>query len=854
LLVPRLTTAQRTTISVPATGLLVFDTNLNSFYYWNGSSWTNLTSGSASGIWGYNSPYVYLNSTTNKLGIGTTTPFGKMEVKSDNTLGANDPIFQVVNNNGDTVFAVYQQGVRVNVEDSPGKATSSKGGFAVGGFSPSKGTFTNEFLRVTPDSVRVYIEDNPAKATASKGGFAVGGFSPSKTTVTNYLDLTPNNYFIGHGSGSANTTGLYNSFIGFNSGLSNTTASNNTFMGYKSGNQTTTGEGNVAIGTNSGLNNIDGWYNVFIGYDAGNKNLASNNTFVGTGSGQENTTGLNNTFYGNSSGFGNSTGIENTYIGNSAGAYNFTGNYNTHLGFDAGSGADDYQAFVGNHNVFIGYKCGDKIINNSKNTFLGNFSGYNCEYGNRNVFLGYRAGFNETTSDKLYIANGATSDSTLIYGNFSSKFLLVNGSLKVNGILYDLDSDAGTNGQILSSTGSGTNWINAPTSPWSTSGLNTYYNSGNVGIGTSSPAQKLDVAGDIKLNNSLYFTTGNFSIFNGNSRKVMDSWWSSSLGATGLNVGDYTAINSAYDWSVNEPSSIITSNSYPLLVTTGISSNPGVAYQNTLMVMNSSGYLGIGTTAPTSKVHAVDIQTTNDNPAVYGSHSVTDNYGIGVKGEGKWKGVYGVSSSAIGSATAVRGDASGSAASKYGVYGYASGTNTNYGIYGSASGGTTNYAGYFDGNVHVNGTLSKSAGTFKIDHPQDPENKYLIHSFVESPDMKNIYDGVATLDNQGKATITLPSYFGSLNKDFRYQLTAIGVAAPNLHIEQKVQNNTFIIAGGSAGMEISWQVTGIRKDPYAIQNPIVVEEEKLQQDKGKYLNPELYNQPAEKSMYKVSEK
>jgi len=85
-----------------------------------------------------------------------------------------------------------------------------------------------------------------------------------------------------------------------------------------------------------------------------------------------------------------------------------------------------------------------------------------------------------------------------------------------------------------------------------------------------------------------------------------------------------------------------------------------------------------------------------------------------------------------------------------------------------------NIAGYFGGNVTVVGTLSKSAGSFKIDHPDDPENKYLQHSFVESPDMMNIYNGNAILDQNGEAVIELPGYFESLNIDYRYQLTAIG--------------------------------------------------------------------------------
>jgi len=212
MLVPRLTTVQRNAVSNPATGLLVFDTDVLSFYFYNGTSWTNLSSGNASGIIGYTAPdKVYLNDINDKFGIGTISPNGKLDVKSDVSIGNEKPIFNVVNSTGDTVFAVYEQGVRINVYDDPlAKATSSKGGFAVGGFSPAKAGVTNEYLRITPDSIRLYVEDDPlAKANTSKGGFAVGGFSPAKAGFTNeYLRITPDSVriYIEEGSADKATT------------------------------------------------------------------------------------------------------------------------------------------------------------------------------------------------------------------------------------------------------------------------------------------------------------------------------------------------------------------------------------------------------------------------------------------------------------------------------------------------------------------------------------------------------------------------------------------------------------------------------------------------------------------------
>ena len=95
---------------------------------------------------------------------------------------------------------------------------------------------------------------------------------------------------------------------------------------------------------------------------------------------------------------------------------------------------------------------------------------------------------------------------------------------------------------------------------------------------------------------------------------------------------------------------------------------------------------------------------------------------------------------------------------------------------------------------HVSGSLSKGGGSFKIDDPLDPENKYLSHSFVESPDMMNIYNGLIRLDARGEAWVVLPDYFEALNRDFRYQLTSVGASQPRLYIASEVKGNRFKIA------------------------------------------------------------
>jgi hypothetical protein len=160
------------------------------------------------------------------------------------------------------------------------------------------------------------------------------------------------------------------------------------------------------------------------------------------------------------------------------------------------------------------------------------------------------------------------------------------------------------------------------------------------------------------------------------------------------------------------------------------------------------------------------------------------------------------------------------------------------------SGHGPGYAGYFTGTVYVSGALTKAGGGFKIDHPLDPGTKYLNHSFVESPEMKNVYDGVATLDSDGSAWVELPSWFEALNQDFRYQLTPMGSYAP-VYVAQEVASNRFQIAGGKSGQRISWMVTGIRRDAWAEKHPMAVEEHKDGADQGKFLHPLEAGHPRE---------
>jgi hypothetical protein len=198
---------------------------------------------------------------------------------------------------------------------------------------------------------------------------------------------------------------------------------------------------------------------------------------------------------------------------------------------------------------------------------------------------------------------------------------------------------------------------------------------------------------------------------------------------------------------------------------------------------------------------------------------------------------------------AVGGDDGGFANTKA-VAGTAAGNNS-VAVFGQTTDPSA-FAGFFRGKVTIQGGLLVSridaqqvvaakgmiggAKLFRIDHPLDAGNKFLNHASIESSEFKNLYDGVATLDDRGTARVRLPEWFEALNGDFRYQLTPIGRHAP-LYIARELLNGTFEIAGGTPNLRVSWQVTGIRKDPYAKAHPLVVEEPKALSERGKYVNP-----------------
>jgi hypothetical protein len=377
----------------------------------------------ASGSFGVRSQdgsnYKFIVNSLGKIGIGTSSPNAYLQVDAPSTSGVNDTLFAVKDNAGNNVFVVYQDAVQVIVPP------------------PAKGDKSNK-----------------------RGSFVVSGRGGSKGIV-NFMELTEDNYLIGHDVATGISTGLRNSILGYEAANSLSSGNDNVMIGYQAGNSTSSGSDNTFIGNNAGklnqtngnnvyIGDLAGWYtqgnyNVFIGSSAGSfKNSGNKNIMLGYYAGggslvKVSGCGDDNIFIGYRT--GSNTGVsssDNVFIGNQAGWYNSTGLRSIYIGKEAG-----YSSTNGEDNVYVGYYAGNSNTSGDYNTYIGQFAGgngstgYNNTYlgasagefatGHDNVFIGHNAGSSETGNYKLYIDNSATT-SPLIYGDFNTPYVVINGN------------------------------------------------------------------------------------------------------------------------------------------------------------------------------------------------------------------------------------------------------------------------------------------------------------------------------------------------------------------------------------------------------------------------------------------
>jgi hypothetical protein len=347
--------------------LRVHGTSPNTYVTWDSPN-TILTAGtglSYSGstlntVWSVNGTHIFNNNTGN-VGVGLNTPNARLTIKGNSSSTGTEPLFEIKNRAGQTVFIVYEDSVRIYIDDDPSK--TNKGAFAVSGRNTSK-AFTHDFFIVKPEFSRVFTSD-PIQ------GFGVKNINGAADE--SYMHINPVNIFIGHEAGFSNTTGIYNSFIGYRSGYANTEGFQNTANGYM-----------------TMRNNIGGDYNTAVGaYCLYNNTTGGDNTAVGNNVLSENISGNYNVALGSSALQYHTSGDGNLALGTGALRNNITGTYNCAIGDDAG-----YDA-AGSYNVFIGRRSGDNNTAGNYSAFIGYESGFNSNSSN-NVFIGYQAGYRTT--------------------------------------------------------------------------------------------------------------------------------------------------------------------------------------------------------------------------------------------------------------------------------------------------------------------------------------------------------------------------------------------------------------------------------------------------------------------------
>ena len=459
-----------------------------------------------------------------------------------------------------------------------------------------------------------------------------------------------------------------------------------------------------------------------------------------------------------------------------------------------------------------------------------------------------QAGFDTRVTNDSVRLNGLESDVDT---------RIVNDSIRLNGSISKAVSDSNVIHSALSDTASAIR----SNIKWQTNGTAINFMTGNVGIGVLAPVIKLDVSSGT-TNNAIRGTangTGeNTAIFgntptttgNNNRQYGIQGRAGSAAGVSGSG-GHFGVHGEAY----GAGNVSVGVSGYSAGKSTTGSSRGLSGFSESNVAVNNQGVFATARGSIGGSGHNAGLVTD-----VRG-HSVT-NYGVLNLTQANGTNNYGTANFSYWFLAGAAGTRN------YGSYNWVSSADTNigvfvdatitpadvnYGVWSKAS-GTNSLAGFFEGDVtitgdlDISGAISKGSGTFKIDHPLDPENKYLVHSFVESPDMMNVYNGNTTTDANGIAIIELPQYIEASNKDFRYQLTPIGKFAQCI-VKEEVKGDKFIIQTDKPNVKVSWQVTGIRNDPYAKQNRVIAEEEKSPRDKGSYLHPEVYGLDKSRSVH-----
>ena len=246
------------------------------------------------------------------------------------------------------------------------------------------------------------------------------------------------------------------------------------------------------------------------------------------------------------------------------------------------------------------------------------------------------------------------------------------------------------------------------------------------------------------------------------------------------------------------------SNAFSTIQATTASSNNLVS-----AVLGNSSAAGFGVSGQVASTATAQAGVYGNNLRTNGGHGVWGFGYNGTVGESNYNDGFGVYGSNYGNVDPAIGVAG---VGVTGIAGQSTNLALSYGVFSYDDGGISN-------QLDVGGNFSAGGSkAFRIQHPLK-QDMFLKHFCVESPEVLNMYRGNAVLDANGEAIITLPEYFNLININFSYNLTAIGSASPNLHVNKEVEGNSFSVAGGTPGSKISWTIFAERNDQYMQDHP-----------------------------------